>query len=55
MDTGIAVGMRFYQQFKAIADSLDNIYGKAQITENRLPKMDSVLISKTGSYGFEKS
>ena len=54
MDTGIAVGMRFYPQFKAIADSLDNIYGKRPISENRLPKMDSVLISKLEVSGLKK-
>jgi NTE family protein len=32
LDTGIAVGNRFYEQFKAVVDSLDQIYGKEIFT-----------------------
>jgi NTE family protein len=54
LDTGIAVGNRFYQQFKAVVDSLDNIYGKEKFIANRLPAKDSVLISQVEVIGLNK-
>lgn len=54
LDTGIAVGNRFYDQFKAVVDSLDNIYGKEKFISNRLPVIDSVLISSVETIGLQK-
>ena len=54
LDTGIAVGNRFYEQFKAVVDSLDQIYGKEIFISNRLPKKDSVLISAVETIGLNK-
>jgi NTE family protein len=54
LDTGIAVGNRFYEQFKAVVDSLDLIYGKETFIRNRLPVKDSVLISRVETIGLKK-
>ncbi len=54
LDTGIAVGKRFYEQFKSLVDSLDIIYGKEPFISNRLPKRDSVLISSIETIGLKK-
>ncbi len=54
LDTGIAVGNRYYQQFKALVDSLDIIYGKEKFISNRLPAKDSVLISHVETVGLKK-
>jgi NTE family protein len=54
LDTGIAVGNRFYAQFKAVVDSLDLLYGKVAFISNRLPKKDSVKISSIETIGLKK-
>lgn len=54
MDTGISVGLRYYPIFKALADSLDRIYGASGFSSDRLPKKDSVLISEIESKGLKK-
>ncbi len=47
---GLEEGRNLYPIFKKLADSLDVIYGKQELAENRLPKVDSILVS-----GFEIS
>jgi NTE family protein len=54
LDTGIAVGNRFYAQFKAVVDSLDLIYGKEKFISKRLQLKDSVLISSIETIGLKK-
>ena len=53
IDTGIAEGRRLYPRLKALADSLDERYGMVEFPKNRLPQLDSVLISRVDVYGLE--
>ena len=45
LQMGLEEGRKLYPVFKRLADSLDAIYGKQTIPENRLPKVDSIKIS----------
>ena len=54
LDTGIAVGIRYYERFKAVVDSLDKIYGKEIFISDRLPLRDSILISQVETVGLKK-
>src|SRR5690349_23464556 len=40
------LGRKLYPRFKALADSLKNIYGEQYIEKNRLPKVDSIYITE---------
>jgi NTE family protein len=48
IDSGMLIGNMLYPRFKALVDSLDRIYGKQTLQPERLPKVDSILIT-----GFE--
>lgn len=45
IDTGILIGNALYPRFRAIADSLDALYGKTANPPDRLPKVDSLYVS----------
>lgn len=46
IDSGIERGYSLYPTFKALADSLNGIYGKQTYSTDSLPKIDSVFISQ---------
>ncbi len=52
---GLQVGRTLYPQFKALADSLNRIYGTTEPQKNRLPEIDSVRISSFAVEGLEKT
>jgi NTE family protein len=45
LDSGLTEGRRLYPRLKALADSLNAIYGPQEITQNRLPAAHRVRIS----------
>ncbi len=55
LEFGVEEGRRLYPVFKQLADSLDNIYGKTYIVENRLPTVDSVFIAAIHVKGLEET
>lgn len=52
---GLEQGRKLYPQFKRLADSLDALYGTQYIEPNRLPKVDSILISGIEITGLEET
>ena len=48
-------GRKLYPRFKALADSLNNIYGKEYTEKNRLPKVDSIFITEIEMNGLKKT
>jgi NTE family protein len=55
MKYGLEEGRKFYPQFKRLADSLDNIYGKQHVPAKRLPVVDSIYISQIEINGIEST
>lgn len=55
IDIGIEQGRLAYPQLKHLADSLDAIYGKPDLTARRLPKADSVYISAYEVRGLQRT
>lgn len=55
LDSGLAVGRQLYPRFKAIADSLNALYGADTFQRNRLPPIDRVLISGYEVHGLERT
>jgi NTE family protein len=55
LEYGLAEGRKLYPRFKALADSLDNIYGKVYIEKDRLPKVDSIYITELEINGLNKT
>lgn len=52
---GLQVGRTLYPQFKALADSLNQLYGYSVPKKERLPRVDSVLISSFAVEGLKKT
>ena len=55
IDLGIREGNKMYPQFKHLADSLDAIYGPQPFVKNRLPKVDSLLITSCEVLGLRQT
>ncbi|OQP60296.1 patatin-like phospholipase family protein [Niastella populi] len=55
LDLGIEEGRKLYPRFKRLADSLNAIYGPAPLKKNRLPHVNSVVISSFEVHGVEKT
>lgn len=55
LEYGLNEGRKLYPQFRALADSLDNIYGKRYIQQDRLPKVDSIFITELEVNGLQET
>ena len=55
LELGLREGRKLYPQLKRLADSLNSLYGPEVPATNRLPKVDSVLISQIEIKGLEKT
>lgn len=55
LEFGLEEGRKLYPRFKALADSLNNIYGEEYIEKNRLPKVDSIYIGEIEVNGLHKT
>ena len=55
LEFGLEQGRKLYPRFKALADSLNSIYGKQFIQKDRLPKVDSVLITEIQVNGLNET
>lgn len=55
LEFGLGEGRKLYPQFKRLVDSLNNIYGEEFSEKNRLPKVDSILISSIEIKGLVKT
>jgi NTE family protein len=55
IDVGIKEGQKAYPFFKRLADSLDAMYGKPDLTARRLPEADSVFISEYEIRGLSRT
>ncbi len=53
MDSGIVLGNALYPRFKAMADSLERIYGKDPRNASRIPAVDSLRISSFDVSGLK--
>ena len=52
---GLDQGRKLYPQFRTLADSLNKIYGKQYIQKDRLPVIDSILITEVEIHGLEET
>lgn len=55
LGVGLEEGRKIYPRLKALADSLDRIYGPSPIPQNRLPLVDSIRISSIEVNGLENT
>ncbi|HUQ65165.1 MAG TPA: patatin-like phospholipase family protein [Flavitalea sp.] len=55
LEYGLDEGRKLYPKFKALADSLNNIYGEPYIQKNRLPEVDSIYISEIEINGLKET
>ncbi|MBL7697562.1 MAG: patatin-like phospholipase family protein [Chitinophagaceae bacterium] len=55
LEYGLEQGRKLYPRFKALADSLNSIYGDQYIEKNRLPKVDSIFISEIEVNGLKET
>jgi NTE family protein len=55
LDYGINEGRKLYPQFKRLADSLNDIYGKQYRPESRLPVVDSIMIGSIEINGLDET
>lgn len=55
LEVGIEEGRKLYPRFKRLADSLNAIYGQAEQKRNRLPLINSTIISSFEVHGVEKT
>ncbi|THU30408.1 hypothetical protein FAM09_30085 [Niastella caeni] len=55
LDMGIEEGRKLYPRFKQLADSLNAIYGQAELRKNRLPHVNSTIISSFEVHGIERT
>lgn len=55
LEYGLDQGRKLYPRLKALADSLNNIYGEQYIEKNRLPKVDSIFISEIEVNGLKET
>ena len=55
LEYGLEQGRILYPQLKALADSLNKIYGEQYVPKDRLPKVDSILISEIQINGLKET
>lgn len=55
LEYGLAEGRKMYPRFKALADSLNSIYGAQDMPKDRLPKVDSIYISQIEVNGLKET
>lgn len=55
LEHGLEQGRKLYPRFKALADSLNNIYGEQYVEKNRLPKVDSLFITEIEVHGLKET
>jgi NTE family protein len=55
LEYGLEQGRKLYPRFKALADSLNNKYGRQYIPKDRLPKVDSLLITEIQVNGLKET
>ena len=55
LEYGLEQGRILYPQLKALADSLNKIYGEQYVPKERLPKVDSILISEIQINGLKET
>jgi NTE family protein len=55
LEFGLAEGRKLYPKFKALADSLNSIYGEQYIQKDRLPKVDSIFINDIEVNGLKET
>lgn len=55
IDLGIREGNHIYPQLKDLADSLDALYGPSGFVEDRLPRVDSLLITSCEVWGLRRT
>lgn len=55
LDYGLKEGRKLYPKFKRLADSLNAIYGNQYKQENRLPVVDSIMISSIEIDGLKET
>jgi NTE family protein len=55
IDSGLAEGRRLYPRLKALADSLNAIYGPQEIVKNRLPPVHPVKVSSFEVKGLKRT
>ncbi|MGE5108436.1 MAG: patatin-like phospholipase family protein [Sphingobacteriales bacterium] len=55
LESGIEEGRKLYPRFKQLADSLNALYGKQEIAQNRLPEVKAVTISSHEIKGLKNT
>lgn len=55
MQKGMEEGRKLYPRFKALADSLDELYGKQTVIKDRLPRVGKLTISSVDINGLDKT
>ena len=55
LDLGIEEGRKLYPRFKRLADSLNAIYGPVELKKNRLPQVNTAIISSYEVHGVERT
>jgi NTE family protein len=55
LELGIEEGRKLYPRFKRLADSLNAIYGPADLRKNRLPPVNTAIISSYEVRGVERT
>jgi len=55
LEFGLAEGRKLYPRFKALADSLNRIYGEEFIQKDRLPRVDSIFINEIEVNGLKET
>jgi len=55
LDLGIEEGRKLYPRFKRLADSLNALYGPAALKTNRLPLVNTAIISSYEVHGVERT
>jgi NTE family protein len=55
IDSGIIEGRRLYPRLKALADSLNAIYGPQEVQRNRLPEEHPVKVSAVAVRGLDRT
>jgi NTE family protein len=55
LDIGVEEGRKLYPRFKRLADSLNAIYGPVEFKKNRLPPVNSTIVSAYEVHGVERT
>lgn len=55
IQTGLEEGRKLYPALKKLVDSLDAIYGKQEVSKNRMPRVDTSSISSIHINGLEQT